>query len=201
MDSIPPGRLLTLVRPGNDIVLRRIQNLKCCVQACGCNITTPRYAQSICLVAFGFLLAGFLAVKKTRFGWLLAWAGFLAGFLAGFCTFFLARLAETQLRGKLQAYVGVVMLQPHACTQHFRFRILRRTRSFPGRTSVRSLPGGIESIWETPSKERVSILPLHEVPKNRTPTIFPIYCFRKIEHLLLSKIEHLTPVIIYVVFK
>ena len=44
MDSIPPGRLLTLVRPGNDLVLRRIRNLKRCVQACGCNITTPRYA-------------------------------------------------------------------------------------------------------------------------------------------------------------
>ena len=50
------------------------------------------------------------------------------------------------------------MLQPHACAQHFRFRILRRTRSFPGRTSARSLPGGIESIWETPSKERGSCL-------------------------------------------
>ena len=44
MDSIPPGTLLTLVRPGNDLVLRRIRNLKRCVQACGCNITTPRYA-------------------------------------------------------------------------------------------------------------------------------------------------------------
>ena len=36
-DSIAPGRLLTLVRPGNDLVLRRIRNLKC-------NKTTPRYA-------------------------------------------------------------------------------------------------------------------------------------------------------------
>ena len=44
MDSIPPGRLLALVRPGNDLVLRRIRNLKRCVQACGCNITTPRHA-------------------------------------------------------------------------------------------------------------------------------------------------------------
>ena len=61
---------------------------------------------------------------------------------------------EMQPGAKLQAYLGVVMLQPHACTQRFRFRILRRTRLFPGRTSVRSLPGGIEPIWETPSKER-----------------------------------------------
>ena len=44
MDSILPDRLLALVRPGNDLVLRRIRNLKRCVQACGCNITTPRYA-------------------------------------------------------------------------------------------------------------------------------------------------------------
>ena len=44
MDSIPPGRLLALVRPGNDLVLRRIRNLKRCVQACGCKIVTPRYA-------------------------------------------------------------------------------------------------------------------------------------------------------------
>ena len=44
MDSILPDRLLALVRPGNDLVLRRIRNLKRCAQACGCNITTPRYA-------------------------------------------------------------------------------------------------------------------------------------------------------------
>ena len=44
MDSIPPGRLLALVRPGNDLVLRRIRSLKRCVQACGCKIMTPRYA-------------------------------------------------------------------------------------------------------------------------------------------------------------
>ena len=44
MDSILPERLLALVRPGNDLVLRRIQSLKRCVQACGCKIMTPRYA-------------------------------------------------------------------------------------------------------------------------------------------------------------
>ena len=52
------------------------------------------------------------------------------------------------------AMVGSLEMQPGAKLQAFRFRILRRTRSFPGRTSVRSLPGGIESIWETPSTER-----------------------------------------------
>ena len=45
-------------------------------------------------------------------------------------------------------------MRPHACTQHFRFRTLRRTRSFPGRTSVRSFPGARESVWGIASKER-----------------------------------------------
>ena len=114
---------------------------------------------------FGWLLAGLLWLSKKRLsGWVLAglagfwlafwlasgWFGWLlAGFLAGFLFF-----PETQLRGILQAYLGVVMLQPHACAQRFRFRILRRTRSFPGRTS--GLSGRVESIWETPCKERVT---------------------------------------------
>ena len=49
----------------------------------------------------GFWLAFWLA--SGWFGWLLA--GFLAGFLF-FSLFFLARHAETQLRGILQAYLG-----------------------------------------------------------------------------------------------
>ena len=61
---------------------------------------------------------------------------------------------EMQPGAKLQAYLGVIILQPHARTQRFRLRILRRTRSNAGRTSARSLSGRIESIWETPSKER-----------------------------------------------
>ena len=44
MDSILPERLLALVRPAFDLVLRRIRSLKRCVQACGCKIMTPRYA-------------------------------------------------------------------------------------------------------------------------------------------------------------
>ena len=44
MDSILPERLLALVRPAFDLVLRRIQSLKRCVQACGCKIMTPTYA-------------------------------------------------------------------------------------------------------------------------------------------------------------
>ena len=44
MAYILPERLLTLVRPAFDLVLRRIRSLKRCVEACGCNIETPRYA-------------------------------------------------------------------------------------------------------------------------------------------------------------
>ena len=68
-------------------------------------------------------------------GWLSGWFGLAPGWLSGwfglafFFSCFLARLAETQLLGILQAYLGVIILQPHACTQRFRLRILRRTRS------------------------------------------------------------------------
>ena len=44
MGSIPPERLLALVRPAFDLVLRRIRSLKRRAQACGCKIMTPRYA-------------------------------------------------------------------------------------------------------------------------------------------------------------
>ena len=109
-DSIAPGRVLTLVRPGNDLVLQRIRYLKCCVQACGCIKTTPRYAvwaRRAPKQNPGWVLAGFLAgwlgwllasVFGRLFGWLGFWLGFwlafgwvwlafwlgLAGFLAGF---------------------------------------------------------------------------------------------------------------------
>ena len=44
MVYIVPERLLTLVRPAFDLVLRRIRSLKRYMQACGCKIETPRYA-------------------------------------------------------------------------------------------------------------------------------------------------------------
>ena len=44
MAYILPERLLALVRPAFDLVLRRIRSLKRCVQARGCKIMTPRYA-------------------------------------------------------------------------------------------------------------------------------------------------------------
>ena len=164
MDSIPPGRLLTLVRPGNDLVLRRIRNLKRCAQACGCNITTTRYA---CNLPPGCIssepsFAGLRKNKKKRGEKMGPKKRVPKKGKRDFLWQSLTSL-EMQPGGKLQAYLVVVMLQPHACAQRFRFRILRRTRSFPGRTSVRSLPGGIESVWETPSKERgglVNIDPL-----------------------------------------
>ena len=86
-----------------------------------------------------------LVKHRDARGWFglagLAWllAGFLAGGLAFFFSmFFLARLAETQLLGILQAYLGVIILQPHACTQRFRpgagFR--RKTSEFGGSGST-----------------------------------------------------------------
>ena len=149
MDSILPDRLLTLVRP------RRIRNLKRCVQACGCNITTPRYAPQ-----FGSRLhfkRCQALPKETPFSFFRD-PFFGDPFFVFFFCFFLALQRLARLKCNLEpncgAYLGVVMLQPHACTQRFRFRILRRKRSFPGRTSVRSLSGRIASIWETPFKER-----------------------------------------------
>ena len=61
-----------------------------------------------------------------------------------FC-FFLALVGSLEMQpgAKLQAYLGVIILQPHACTQRFRLRILRRTRSNAGRTSAVSLSGTI----------------------------------------------------------
>ena len=236
MVYILPERLLALVRPAFDLVLRRIRSLKRCVQACGCKIMTPRYAVwqnaqqlplflqgeppqketlagflagfwlAFWLVWFGSWLAFWLvwlgswlvwfgswlafgwalAIKKKSgwlSGWLSGWFGLAPGWLSGwfglapgwlsgwfglapgwlsgwfglapgwlsgwfglalfFFPVFLARLAETQLLGILQAYLGVIILQPHACTQRFRLRILRRTRSNAGRTSARSLSGRI----------------------------------------------------------
>ena len=61
-------RLLTLVRPAFDLVLRRIRSLKRCVEACGCKIQTPRYA---CNLAPGCIsseptFAGLRKNKKKR---------------------------------------------------------------------------------------------------------------------------------------
>ena len=68
MDSILPERLLALVRPAFDLVLRRIRSLKRCVQAYGCKIVTPRYA---CNLAPGCIsseptFAGLRKNKKKR---------------------------------------------------------------------------------------------------------------------------------------
>ena len=112
MNSIPRGRLLTLVRPGNSLVLRRIRNLKRCVQACGCNITTPRYApprlhsKRCCALP-----------KEIPFFWNpFFWKPFFFVFV------FLALQSLARLKCNLEANcLGVVMLQPQACAQRFRF--------------------------------------------------------------------------------
>ena len=105
-----PERLLALVRPAFDLVLRRIRSLKRCVQACGCKIMTPRYAvwqnaqqlpfflqgerpQRKPWLAFLWLLAGFLAGLV----WLLA--GFLAGWLGSWLAFWLVWLLAGFLAG------------------------------------------------------------------------------------------------------
>ena len=155
MDSILPERLPALVRPAFDLVLRRIRSLKRCVQACGCKIMTPRYAPQ-----FGSRLHFKRCQplpKETPFPFFSGTPFFGTPFFLFFC-FFLALQRLARLKCNLEpncgAYLGVIILQPHACTQRFRLRILRRTRSNAGRTSAGSLSGRIESIWETPSKER-----------------------------------------------
>ena len=142
MVHILPERLLALVRPAFDLVLRRIRSLKRCVQACGCKIETPRYA-----LQFGSRLhfkRCQTLPKETPFPFFRG-PLFLGPLVFFFFFVFLSPAKvgslEMQPGAKLQAYLGVSILQPHACTQ--RFRILRRTRSNAGRTSARSLSGRI----------------------------------------------------------
>ena len=65
MVYILPERLLALVRPAFDLVLRRIRSLKRCVEACGCKIETPRYA---CNLAPGCISSEptFAGLRKTK---------------------------------------------------------------------------------------------------------------------------------------
>ena len=100
MDSILPERLLALVRPAFDLVLRRIRSLKRCVQACGCKIMTPRYAvwqnaQQLPLFLQGerlkgnpgwlfWLASGWLGLASGWLsGWLSGWFGLASGWLSG----------------------------------------------------------------------------------------------------------------------
>ena len=108
---------------------------------------------------FGWLLAAFLVVW---FGFWLVWFGswlafwlvwfgsWLAFWLVWLGSLFFPCFFSSPCRNKgscwafcQTAYLGVIILQPHACTQRFRLRILRRTRSNAGRTSARSLSGRI----------------------------------------------------------
>ena len=107
MDSILPERLLALVRPGNDLVLRRIRNLKRCVEACGCKIMTPRYAQQ-----FGSTSDVKLCQKKPLFPffrlafWLGAsgWFGLASGWLGPF--FFSSPCRNAATRQGFESFAG-----------------------------------------------------------------------------------------------
>ena len=82
MVYILPERLLALVRPAFDLVLRRIPSLKRCVQACGCKIMTPRYAVWQNAQQLPLFLQGSKETLAGFFDWLLAGlAWLLAGFL------------------------------------------------------------------------------------------------------------------------
>ena len=70
MDSILPERLLALVRPGNDLVLRRIRSLKRCAQACGCPLKGWLF----------WLASGWPGLAS---GWLSGWFGLAPGWLSG----------------------------------------------------------------------------------------------------------------------
>ena len=96
MDSILPERLLALVRPAFDLVLRRIRSLKRCVQACGCKIMTryavwqnaqqlPLFLQGELKGNPGWLLLAWLGLVWLAFWlvWLSGWFGLAPGWLSG----------------------------------------------------------------------------------------------------------------------
>ena len=111
MDSILPERLPALVRPAFDLVLRRIRSLKRCVQACGCAAIWLQVAfQAMSTFAKGNPFSLF-------FGDPLFWDPFLSFSFVFFLSPAKVGSLEMQPGAKLQAYLGVIILQPHACTQ------------------------------------------------------------------------------------
>ena len=96
------------------------------------------------LVWFGSWLAFWLVWLGSWLVWFGFWLAFWLVWLGSlFFPCFFSSPCRNAAAGILQAYLGVIILQPHACTQRFRLRILRRTRSNAGRTSARSLSGRI----------------------------------------------------------
>ena len=83
MVYILPERLLALVRPAFDLVLRRIRSLKRCAQACGCKIMTPRYAVWQNAQQLPLFLQGERPQRKP-------WLAFLVGFWLAWLGFWLA---------------------------------------------------------------------------------------------------------------
>ena len=165
MVYILPERLLALVRPAFDLVLRRIRSLKRCVQACGCKTMTPNTRRNL---APGCHFKRCQALpKETPFPFFFRGPLFL-GPLVFFFLFFLSPAKvgslEMQPGAKLQAYLGVIILQPHACTQRFRLRILRRTSSWGRRpyAAPRQPPAG-----------RSPTGPAGQSPRRRAPSPTP----------------------------
>ena len=72
---------------------------------------------------------------------------------------FLSPAKVGSLGAKLQAYLGVIILQPHACTQRFRLRILRRTRSNAGRTSAEASQVEYKPFGKPPLQREQQALP------------------------------------------
>ena len=124
MDSILPGAPGTL-RPGNDLVLRRIRN----AQACGCNITT---LDTLAKSQLRFCKAFFDSQKRQK-----------------------ASQEPIQPASKKPANQRPPEARQKLARYHthgvYGFKSFAgRGRFLDGRErGARSLPGGIESIWET----------------------------------------------------
>ena len=108
------------------------------------------------LAGLAWLLAGFLAGLAFWLVWLGSWLAFWLvwfGFWLAFWLVWLGSLffpcffsspCRNAAAGRFASISrGLYILQPHACTQRFRLRILCRTRSNAGRTSAGSLSGRI----------------------------------------------------------
>ena len=124
MGSILPERLLALVRPAFDLVLRRIRSLKRCVQACGCKIMTPRYAVWQNAQQLPLFLQGERPQRLAFLvGFWLAWLGFWLAFWLAFWLVWLASgwfgLAPGWLSGWLGLASGWFGLAPGSLSGWF----------------------------------------------------------------------------------
>ena len=107
------------------------------------------------------LASGWFGLAPGWFGLAPGWCGLAPGWLSGWfglALFFFPCFFSSPCRNAAAGHFASVSRGHYfAATRLHAALILRRTRSNAGRTSARSLSGRIESIWETPSKERASI--------------------------------------------